>query len=132
MVTNAFKIALGLAVVVMAPWAVADAPHGLERTVVTTGDVAQSGYQAVVARVTLAPGGSSGRHTHPGDEISYVVSGQAELRVDGQPVQTVDADHAFIVSAGKIHELRNTTDKPVVLIGTYVVKKGQPLATPAP
>jgi quercetin dioxygenase-like cupin family protein len=132
MLTNALKVALGLSAMILAPWAVADSPHGLERTVVVTGDVAQAGYQAVVARVTLAPGGSSGRHTHPGDEISYVVSGQAELRVDGEPVQTIKADQAFVVSAGKIHELRNTTDKPVVLIGTYVVKKGQPLATPAP
>jgi quercetin dioxygenase-like cupin family protein len=104
---------------------------GLTRTVVTKGDVAEAGYEAVVVRVTLAPGGTSGRHTHPGDEISYVVSGEGVLQVDGQPSQSLKPDQAFIVPGGKIHELTNPTDKPLNLIGTYVVKKGEPLATPA-
>ncbi len=132
---NTLKLIAGLALLASLPMAQADtgsAAKGLSRTVVTKADVAEAGYEAVVARVTLAPGGTSGRHTHPGDEISYVVSGEGELLVDGQPSQALKADQAFVVPGGKIHELKNPSDKPMSLIGTYVVKKGQPLATPAP
>jgi len=128
------QLIVGVALMCAAPLGLADAGQamkGLTRTVVTKGDVAEVGYEAVVVRVTLAPGGTSGRHTHPGDEISYVVSGEGELLVDGQPSLSLKPDQAFIVPGGKIHELKNPTDKPMHLIGTYVVKKGEPLATPA-
>jgi quercetin dioxygenase-like cupin family protein len=129
-----FLLVAALALTISVP-AMADTGHamkGLTRAVVKRGDVAQAGYEAVVARVTVAPGGTSGRHTHPGDEISYVVSGEGELLIDGEASQAVPADQAFIVPAGKVHELKNNGDKPLILIGTYLVKKGEPLATPTP
>src|SRR5215471_14339932 len=46
---------------------------GLQRTVVDREDVSVPGREAVIARIELAPGAFAGRHTHPGDEISYVV-----------------------------------------------------------
>src|SRR5438445_9307238 len=46
---------------------------GLQRTVVHKADVSVPGREAVIARIELAPGVKAGRHTHPGDEISYVV-----------------------------------------------------------
>lgn len=50
---------------------------GLTRTVVGRADVSVPGREAVVARVEVAPGTYAGRHTHPGDEISYVMDGEA-------------------------------------------------------
>ena len=64
--------------------AVAQNP-GLKRTVVMKADVLTSGREAVVARVEIAPGGASGWHTHPGDEISYIMEGEGELMIAGQP-----------------------------------------------
>src|SRR6185503_15941318 len=52
---------------------------GLKRTIVYKSDVSVPGREAVVARVELAPGIKAGRHTHPGDEISYVLEGQADI-----------------------------------------------------
>ena len=51
---------------------VAQAP-GITRTMVAKGDVSVPGREAVVARVEIAPGGVAGWHTHPGDEVSYVM-----------------------------------------------------------
>ncbi|MHC1481108.1 cupin domain-containing protein [Frateuria aurantia] len=110
--------------------ATAKAATGLSRTVVTTSDVGEPGYQAIIARVTLAPGATSGRHTHPGDEISYIVSGVGLLKIDGQAAQTVTAGHGIVIPTGKVHEFSNPGSKPLSLIGVYYVKKGQPLATP--
>ena len=64
---------------------------GLTRTIVGRADVSVAGREAVVARVEVAPGGRSGRHTHPGDEISYVLEGQGQLILDGQPPRVIRA-----------------------------------------
>ena len=105
---------------------------GLSRTVVGKADVSVPGREAVVARIEIAAGGRAGRHTHPGDEISYVVDGQTELLVDGQPPRIVRAGESFVVPAGVVHDAHNSGTEPVRLLGVYVVEKGKPLATPAP
>jgi quercetin dioxygenase-like cupin family protein len=120
-----------IAAATMASAAYAAAPTGLSRTVVTTGDVGEAGYQATIAKVTLAPGGTSGRHTHPGDEISYITGGSGELLIDGDAPRTVKAGEGVIVPTGKIHEFRNPGTEPLTIVGVYYVKKGEPLATPA-
>ena len=105
---------------------------GLTRTLVGRADVSVPGREAVVARVEVAPGARAGRHTHPGDEISYVMEGEATLLVDGQPPRQVKAGESFVVPAGVIHDAHNNTTAPTKLLGVYVVEKGKPLATPAP
>jgi quercetin dioxygenase-like cupin family protein len=105
---------------------------GLTRTLVGKGDVSVPGREAVVARVEVAAGAHAGRHTHPGDEISYVLEGQVELLVDGQPPRIVKAGESFVVPAGTVHDAHNAGDQPVKLVGVYVVEKGKPLASPAP
>jgi len=68
---------------------------GLTRTLVGKADVSIPGREAVVARVEVAPGAKAGRHTHPGDEISYVLEGEARLLVDGQPARVVNAGESL-------------------------------------
>lgn len=110
--------------------ALAQAP-GLRRTVVQKADVAAPGREAVVARVELDPGAVAARHTHPGDEISYVLEGEGELMIDGEDPRRVRAGEAFVIPAGKIHAARNGGTVPLKLVGVYVVDKDKPLATPA-
>ena len=105
---------------------------GLTRTIVGKADVSVPGREAVVARVEVAPGAKAGRHTHPGDEISYVIEGEATLLVDGQPPRQVKAGESFVIPAGTVHDAHNNGSSPIKLVGVYVVEKGKPLATPAP
>ncbi len=105
---------------------------GLTRTLVGRADVSVPGREAVVARVEVAPGAKAGRHTHPGDEISYVMEGEATLLIDGQPPRQVKAGESFVIPAGVVHDAHNNTSAPIKLVGVYVVEKGKPLATPAP
>ena len=105
---------------------------GLSRTLVGKADVSVPGREAVVARVEVAPGARAGRHTHPGDEISYISEGQVDLLIDGQPPRTLKAGESFVVPAGVVHDAHNASNVAVKLIGVYVVEKGKPLATPAP
>ena len=104
--------------------------QGLTRVMVGKADVSVPGREAVVARVDVAPGGKAGRHTHPGDEISYVLEGEVTLLVDGQPPRQVKAGESFVVPAGVVHDAHNNGTTPTKLLGVYVVEKGKPLASP--
>jgi len=105
---------------------------GIQRTVVKKADVSVPGREAVIARVEIAPSASAGRHTHPGDEISYVTEGEGEILMEGQPPLKVKAGDGFVIPGGVKHDARNTGAAPLRLVGVYVVEKGKPLATPAP
>lgn len=105
---------------------------GLTRTMVGKADVSVPGREAVVAKVEVAAGARAGRHTHPGDEISYVTDGEVDLLIDGQAPRTIKAGESFVVPAGIVHDAHNASNAPVKLVGVYVVEKGKPLATPAP
>ena len=105
---------------------------GLQRTIVGRADVSVPGREAVVARVEVGPGGKAGRHTHPGDEISYVIEGDVQLLIDGQPPRVVKAGESFVVPAGVVHDAYNSGSVTARVVGVYVVEKGKPLATPAP
>ncbi|TFV91578.1 cupin domain-containing protein [Oxalobacteraceae bacterium OM1] len=119
--------ALGL-VIAGSAWSQAS---GLKREMVKKTDSSIPNHEVVVARVEVAPGATAGRHTHAGDEISYVMEGETEVLIDGEPPLKVKAGEAFVIPAGKVHDARNSGSTPVKLIGTYVVEKGKPLATPA-
>lgn len=105
---------------------------GLSRVLVGKYDVSVPGREAVIARVEVAPGAKAGRHTHPGDEISYILEGEATLLVDGQAPRVVKAGESFVVPAGVVHDAHNAGSSAIKLVGVYVVEKGKPLATPAP
>lgn len=104
---------------------------GLKRELVQKADVSVPNREAVVARVEVMPGVLAGRHTHPGDEISYVLEGEGELLIDGEPPRKVKAGDSFVIPAGKIHDAKNSGSIPMKLVVVYVVEKGKPLATPA-
>lgn len=114
--------------------AAAPAPgaSGLSRVMVGRADVSVPGREAVIARVEVAPGAKAGRHTHPGDEISYVMEGEATLLIDGQPPRKVKAGESFVIPAGVVHDAHNDSKATIKLVGVYVVEKGKPLASPAP
>lgn len=131
--TTTFK--QGKAVAIGAFLAVASglvSAQGLTRVMVGKADVSVPGREAVIARVDVAAGGKSGRHTHPGDEISYILEGELTLLVDGQPPRQVKAGESFVVPAGMVHDAHNNGSVATKLVGVYLVEKGMPLASPAP
>jgi quercetin dioxygenase-like cupin family protein len=103
----------------------------IRRTVIQKADVSVPGREAVVAKVELDEGVAAGRHSHPGDEISYVLEGEGELLIDGEDPRRVKAGESFVIPAGTVHDAVNTGKGPMKLVGVYVVDKGKPLATPA-
>ena len=103
-----------------------------KRTVLQQADISVPGREAVTVVGDFQPGASPGRHTHAGEEIGYVLEGTLRLEQDGKPAVTLTAGQAFLVPAGTIHNATNTGSTPARILGTYIVEKGKPLATPAP
>jgi quercetin dioxygenase-like cupin family protein len=89
------------------------------------------GREVVTAILELPPNGAAARHTHPGTEIGYVLEGSATLMIEGQAAREVKAGDSWIIGAGIPHEGR-AGPTGVKVLGTFVIEKGKPLATPAP
>jgi quercetin dioxygenase-like cupin family protein len=102
-----------------------------KRTVLQQGDISVAGREVVTALAELPAGVSSGRHTHPGEEIGYVLEGTVLLEQDGKPAMTLGAGKAFLVPAGTVHNATNNGSGLARVLANYVVEKGKPLATPA-
>jgi quercetin dioxygenase-like cupin family protein len=87
--------------------------------------------EAVISAVEFAPGGATGRHTHPGDEYAVVLQGTLELRIEGQEPRRVNAGEAYHNARGVIHETRNVGDGPARVVNTLIFEKGKPMSQPA-
>jgi quercetin dioxygenase-like cupin family protein len=130
MKTHKCSMTIGAALCLAGLLAASGASAQVKRTEVLRADASTPDHENVVVKAELDAGKHAGRHTHPGDEISYVTNGEAELLVDGQPAKHLKTGAAFVVKAGTVHDLRNSSKAPVHLLGVYVVEKGKPLATP--
>lgn len=79
-------------------------------------------------RVDFDPGYTAPRHTHPGEEIIYVLEGTLQYQIGGKPVTVKPGDTLF-VPAGVIHSVTNLASTNGAELSTYIVEKGKPLIT---
>jgi quercetin dioxygenase-like cupin family protein len=125
------KLLLGLTVVAIAGAGVAIAQQsGIKRTPLQKLEF-PAGYNTVTAIAEVPAGGAAGRHTHPGAETGYVLEGELELVIDGQPPMKIKAGESYQIPEGAVHDAK-AGDKPFKVLGVDVVKAGEPLAKPAP
>lgn len=100
-----------------------------KRTVLQQHDLSVPGREAVTARADIPVGVAAGRHTHPGEEIAYVLEGTVSVEINGES-KTLKAGDVFFIPNGTPHNATNVGTTPAAIIGNYVVEKGKPLATP--
>ena len=99
----------------------------IKRTVLQQVDTSIPGREVVTARADFPAGGSTGLHTHPGDEISFVAEGAVEIVMEGGS-KVYRKGEAFNVIGGKPHDAR-AVEGPAVVIANYVIEKGKPATT---
>jgi quercetin dioxygenase-like cupin family protein len=80
--------------------------------------------------IDIEPNAMVPRHTHPGVETTYVLEGEAELKVKGQPDRPLRAGDAYAIPAELAHSARNG-GKRTRLLAVFVVEKDKPLTSPA-
>jgi quercetin dioxygenase-like cupin family protein len=126
------KILFGLTVVafVCAGGAIAQ-QSGIKRTPLQKVEFPE-GYATVTGLAEIPPGGTAGRHTHPGIEMGYLLEGEADLIIEGKPDQLLKAGDSYSIPAGAVHDARVHGDKALKVLGIYVVDKTKPMTSPAP
>ena len=102
---------------------------GVTRTDLLRHDLSVSGREVIQVRVDLAPGVSFPPHSHPGEEIAYVIEGLLEYQFEGKPPVTLKAGEALFIPAGTIHSAKNVGSVNGAELATYIVEKGKPLVT---
>jgi len=85
------------------------------------------GREALQVIVEIAPGTTAPRHSHPGEEIVYVLDGVLEYRLDGQAPVTLQAGDVLFIPAGVVHSAKNVGTGRGAELATYIVEKGEPL-----
>jgi len=121
----ALVVGTGLAL----PMAQAQQPQGITRTDLQRHDLSAPGREAVQVRVDLAPGVAFGNHTHPGEEIIYVLQGTLEYQLEGKPPVALKAGDVLFIPAGTVHSAKNVGSGTGSELATYIVEKGKPLLT---
>jgi quercetin dioxygenase-like cupin family protein len=104
---------------------------GVRRTDLQRHDLSVPGREVVQVRVELDPGVKFPRHSHPGEEIIYVLTGSLEYQVGDKPPMTLKAGDVLFIPAGAIHTARNVGRGPGAELATYIVEKGKPLVVMA-
>jgi quercetin dioxygenase-like cupin family protein len=102
---------------------------GFKRTTIQQGDLSIPGREAVTAIAEFQAGATVGKHTHPGEEVGYVLEGTILLEQTGKPPVTLKAGGTFLIPAGTVHNATNTGTGTARVLANYIVEKGKPLAT---
>jgi quercetin dioxygenase-like cupin family protein len=132
----ALILALGLCTIALPAFAQSSPPpvtqgaSNIKRTPLQKFDVPGTAHETVIGLAEIAANISIGRHTHPGPESGYVLEGDFELLIDGQPSRKLKAGDSYLVPSGAIHDAKSGASGAKV-IATYVIEKGKPLASPA-
>ena len=109
----------------------AQQPGTTTRTDLQRHDLSAPGREAIQTIVGFDQGVAAPRHSHPGEEIIYVLEGTLEYQVEGQPPKTLKAGDVLFIPAGTIHSARNVGTGHAAELATYIVEKEKPLLVPA-
>jgi len=90
------------------------------------------GKEVVIGTASLPAGTAIGFHDHPGDEIGYIIKGSVIWKVRGQPDKTLQAGQSFFNPRGSVHSVVSADSGDSLVISTWIVDKGKPMATPVP
>jgi len=105
-------------------------PSGFKRTTIQQEKLSVPGRESVTALAEFEPGGTVGPHTHPGEEIGYILEGTLEFVIGGKPV-TLHAGQTFFIPANAVHDATNRATSRARVLANYIVEPGKPLASPA-
>ena len=121
-----FAAAALVAATALAHVALAQLP-GITRNDLQRHDLSIPGREAIQTIVSIAPGVTAPRHSHPGEEIIYVLEGLLEYEVQGKQPVTLKAGDVLFIPAGTFHAAKNVGKGNAAELATYIVDKTKPL-----
>ncbi|PSM42924.1 cupin domain-containing protein [Streptomyces dioscori] len=106
-----------------------DPTGGVTRTLLQEHPSPAKGWNAVQTLVEIPRRKESGRHSHPGVEVGYIVRGDVVMEFDDRPSLRLRTGDPFFIPSGAIHNARNVGKVTTMMLSTYVVDETQPLVT---
>ncbi|MCA1368616.1 cupin domain-containing protein [Bradyrhizobium sp. BRP14] len=103
---------------------------GLRRTDLLQHDLSVPAREVDQVRVDFDPGAVSIKHSHPGEEVAYVLEGSLEYQLEGRSPVTLHAGETLFIPAGVAHVAKNVGSGSAAELATYIVEKGMPLVVP--
>lgn len=90
--------------------------------------VGMEGKEVVVQLSEFAPGAKSGKHSHPGHEVAYVLEGSTIREIEERPPTPAKSGDIFYIPARVVHETKNASaTDPLKLLVFRIHEKGQPI-----
>jgi quercetin dioxygenase-like cupin family protein len=100
---------------------------GIKRTELQRYDLSVAGREAIQVRIDFASGSEFGKHSHPGEEIIYVLEGSIRYEVEGKAPVILKGGDVLFIPAGTIHAAKNAGTTNASELATYIVEKGKQL-----
>lgn len=97
----------------------------IKRTELQRHDLSMPGQESIQVRIDFGPGAAFGKHSHPGEEVIYVLEGLFEYEIEGRPPVTLKAGDVLFIPAGAIHAAKNVGTTNAAELATYIVEKGK-------
>ena len=104
----------------------------LERTELQRSRSSIPGRDIVQVRTQIPAGVESGWHTHPGEEVGYILAGTVQMMIHAQPTLTLHAGDPFLIPPRTPHNALDVGPETGQMLSTYIVEAGEPLATLTP
>lgn len=101
----------------------------IKRTDLQRHDLGIPGREVVQVRVDIPAGTAFPRHSHPGEEMVYMIEGELEYSLESRSPVTLKAGEVLFIPAGTVHAVKNTSSSNGAELATYIVEKGKPLLT---
>jgi pimeloyl-ACP methyl ester carboxylesterase len=102
----------------------------LKRTEIQHRPSSIPGREIVQVLTEILAGVESGWHTHPGEEVGYIVAGTVTMMIRDQPTLTLHAGDGFLIPPRIPHNARDIGPETGRRLSTYIVEVGQWPASP--
>ncbi|MFC8715093.1 cupin domain-containing protein [Streptomyces sp. NPDC057197] len=106
-----------------------DPTAGVTRTLLQQHPSPAEGWAAVQTLVRIPRHKQSGRHSHPGVEVGYIIRGDVLMEFDDAPALRLRTGDPFFIPSGAIHNALNVGTVTTMMLSTYVVDETKPLVT---
>jgi quercetin dioxygenase-like cupin family protein len=101
----------------------------LKRTEIQRGPLSLPGREMVQVRTEIPVGVASGWHTHPGEEVGYIIAGTVQMEIRDQPTLILNAGDGFLIPPRVPHNALDLGPDTGMMLSTYIVEVGEPIAT---
>ena len=101
----------------------------LKRTELQNKHSSIPGRDIVQVLTEIPVGVESGWHTHPGEEVGYILAGTVEMKIAGESSLILNAGDPFLMPPGTPHNALDLGPDTGRMLSTYIVDPEQSLAS---